>query len=206
MKKLLCLFLFVITQCYGNDNLEKALMEGNPFNIANAYFELEQYPWAVLYYARALKNNPQNELAQNYLNLALSQLPGPKTSPFTETPGHMFLWFLIILILSLLTWSLAYWLQNKRLTVAFYIMALTALSFLSYATVVQYFTPIPAIVVESSALYRGMGDSYGYVGTHPIFAGSAIDVIDIHEAGRWLKVKTKEGTIGYLPLKSLRII
>ena len=189
-----------------NLKLDSVLEPGNPFNIANDYFEMEQYPWAVLYYARALKENPQNTLAQDYLNLALEKLPGPKTPPSIETPGHMFLWFLIFLMLSLVVGSLAFWMKKKSLIVIFGGTSLIVLGLIAYATMIQYFTPIPAIMVESSPLFRGKGESFGLVGNIPVFAGSSIDVIEVSEKGTWLKVTTKEGAIGYLPLKSLRII
>ena len=200
MKKIICLVLILTATAYGNST------EENPFNIGNTYFEHKQYPWAVLYYARALKENPQNALAREYLSLAREQLPGPKKEVIIERPDHHFGWFFTFLLLAFLFGSWAIWNRKKLFWALSGSFAMISLGFLFYATIIFYFTPIPALMVESSALYRGKGKEFGIVGDKPLFAGSSIGVIDVEDGGTWLKVETEEGVVGYLLLKSLRII
>jgi len=200
------IFLFIASLAHAEEPIEKALEEGNPFNIGNAFFRLEQYPWAVLYYARALKENPQNARAAEYLDLALQRLPGPNTPPTTQTPEHLFLWFFLVLAAATLLGSISIWRPALWLNALFGFFVLIAAGLLSYATIDHYFTPIPAVMVQSSPLYRSPDPEADTVGNAPVFAGSAIGVIEVSRRGAWFKVETSEGTIGYLPLKSLRII
>jgi len=204
--KYFLIFLLIVSIAYGGESLEKALEEKKPVNIGNAFFELEQYPWAVLYYARALKENPQNKLAEKYLKLAMERLPGPKTSPVTETPSHLFLWFFLFLAAATLFGSLSVWKPSLWQKSLFGGFALITATLLVYVTILYYFTPIPAVMVQSSPLYRNPDPNAGRVGSGPIFAGSSIQVISVLQEGTWLKVQTSNGTIGYLRLKSLRII
>ncbi|NGX57580.1 MAG: hypothetical protein K940chlam3_00473 [Chlamydiae bacterium] len=191
-----------------NKALAGFLKENNTMNIGNVFFELQQYPWAILYYARALKEDPDNVLAQKYLDLAITKLPIDSTFTLEARMSQkiIFYFFFLFLCLSFLTASIYIWFQHKLWLVPLAGFAVICLGFLFYATWNQYFTPLPAIMVKSSALYKGEGQKFGVVGDEPLFAGSSVQVVEVSEQSNWLKVETHDGFIGYLPIKSLRIL
>lgn len=191
-----------------NQALEGFLKDGDDVNAGNAFFELEQYPWSILYYARALKDHPSQPFVQKALKTAQEKIPlASFESPKKHwTQNQYFLFFFIFLCLALGAAACSIWFYREIFLGSLIGLSLVSLGFLLMAMWQHYFAPMPAIIVKASPLYRQENLQSGIVGDRPLFAGSLVYVIDIREEGKWIKIETKDGTIGYLPLKSLRII
>jgi hypothetical protein len=106
-----------------------------------------------------------------------------------------------LLFASLYLWLKKHWLFN--VANLFVIIGCVVLLSLGYS---YYFSPIEAIFVKSSALYRDAGEQYAKVNEEPVPSGNKVKVLGHTEAGKWIKVQTNDGTIGYVPYEALRIL
>lgn len=187
------------------------------FNLGNAYYQLEQYPWAALYYYKAQKLMPREEKPKLNLNLTLNKLQQPKSAnptiweklfligPYISIPEALQIFaFAIILLFILMTiWI---WNPKKYLKMA---MVLTGL-FLIYLSAAlgyqKYIAPLNAVIVKATPVYRDAGTQYSQVLNDPLSAGSKVEIIQLMSDSNWVKVLLPQGAIGFIPLENLRII
>lgn len=196
---------------YGNGKLY--------FDIANSYYQLGEYPFAVYYFERALALNPTSEEIRNNLSLALKKLNlkpqrEGKESVFQQVfffhyllslPTRLTLFFIFslatIILLSIFIWKRGRWLHL--------LIALTGMAtflFLTSVLYTRYIAPIEGIIVQASVIYRDAGEQYAKVTDKPIQPGLKVEILDKRQGGRWLKILTPEGTLGYVKQEAVRII
>jgi tetratricopeptide (TPR) repeat protein len=187
------------------------------YNIGNSFFQLSQYPWAALYYYKALDLMPTDQNVKD--NLAITQaklgLSISQKNPFSRKlfflhynysiPNRLMAFFVIGLILlgflSLYIWKPRNWLKSLNVLIGFCLSAIFISLMIS-----QYFTPLRAMVVHASAIYKDAGEQYMKVTEQPVKAGQLIEVLDILEEGKWLKIITPDGVLGFVPAESIRLI
>ena len=203
--------------------LERSLHpeEGNGrlyYNIANAYYQLEDYPMAVYYYNRALKLNPTNSNARYNLSLTLEKLnlkPSSwENSIFQEIfffhydfslseRLSLFFFFALaaFLFISLLIWRGWRWLQ-------FVVLALGMAALLLFCSLIytRYFAPIEGILVHAAILYRDAGEQYAKAVDKPLAPGQKVEILDQRRNGQWVKILTPDGSLGYVKQDSIRVI
>ncbi len=186
--------------------------------LGDLYFELTEYPWAILYYERNLKQAPDDLYTLNHLNAVQKKL-GLKLTTLKERP----LWR-VALLDSLISQStrLKLFFLGSVVTIAlaafsiwspkpiikkglFLFWGLSALILLNYF-ILFYLTPIEGIMVTASGLYRDANPNASQVVPSPILAGEKVRVIDTKIEGFWLKVINTDGQLGYVRVASIRII
>lgn len=187
------------------------------YNIGNSYFQLEEYPWAILYYNKALKLNPRNDAIQQNLTTA-QQKAGLSSATFLSLydqvfffhtklalPERLQLFFafgmIVLVVISTWIWHPQRW--QKSTLVLFGICSLIMFCSVCYT---RYFSPIEGVIVESTPLYRDAGKQYATASELPILSGNKIRVLVILENGQWLKVMAPNGDLGYVPHTAIRII
>ncbi|KAF3361950.1 hypothetical protein PHSC3_001508 [Chlamydiales bacterium STE3] len=181
------------------------------YNLANAYYELGEYPWALFYYQKSLQLRPYDESVKKNLEIAKKQMSlenDPKPQSFASLLFLTFLplplrlqWFTLLCILFFAFWSFYLWLPSFYVKVGCYTalsMMLLALLSLGYS---YYFAPIEGIVVHASYLYR-TADQKGEL----LQSGSQVVILEVLDEGSWLKVITSQGSLGYLPSHSLKML
>lgn len=180
------------------------------FDIGNNFFQLEEYPRALLYYYRAENLRPDDEKVKTHIALAQKKLAlsePPKSSAFEQLLGfHTYhslperiqrLSGLIVLTFILL--SVYFWFNNRIIylcTIA--VSSLTALQFLSVGYT-YLFTRSEGVVIKSNLLYRDAGTYYSTVKSEPLAEGIKVLLLDSASGGKWIKIETNDGTVGYLP-------
>lgn len=187
------------------------------YNIGNSYFQLGQYPLAVFYYYRTLNLDPGDERTEKNLNIALEKLNIPyrnKNSVFIDIfffhykislPNRLRLIF-IFCTLSVILFSVFIWNRNKLIKYFSIIITLIAAILLFSVLYTQFLTPSEAVIVKSTSLYRDAGMQYARVQEEPILSGSKVEVLEILENGKWLKIITETGKVGYIPQESVKIL
>lgn len=185
------------------------------YDIGNTFFQLEEYPHALFYYYRAHQLRPNDEKVNSHIALSQNKLGLPIANQDTafdwlfffhhnfSLPERLQL-FSLGTFLTFLFMSLYLWLPNRMIYLLIYAsLIFTAPLFLSvcYSYV---FSPVEGVMIRSSALYRDAGEHYAKVKTEPIPAGLKIQVLNATGAGKWLKILTADGTIGYVPEESIR--
>lgn len=187
------------------------------YNIGNAYFQLEEYPWAILNYLRAQALMPRNEKVLSNLALAQEKLTIDKDGPtypfsklfffhnYLSLPERLQVFFL----LSIATFGLmsaVIWYPNPWIKRVMWFCAILAGIFLLSLIYTQYFSPVRAVLVQSSDLYRDAGMQYAKVGEVPLSAGTQVEVIDTAQNGKWLKIITPKNDPGFVPQEAIRIL
>ncbi len=197
-------------------------LEGEPgdgklyYNIANTYFQLEQYGWAILYYLRAQQLMPRDDRIQFHLALAQAQ-QGIAIEPPQKWKQRLFFWhyelsqaeriqaFIAFGIVVLLFASIVVWSPNtyaKRfagiVTFAWMILLVSLLYF-------QYWAPVEGVMVKAFGLYHGPAEDYALVNDEPFIPGTQVRIERTAEDG-WLRVTAPDGKSGYVPSDVIRII
>jgi tetratricopeptide (TPR) repeat protein len=215
-------------QTFFNQALEQLLelekqyspMSGNGklyFNIGNSFYQLGEYPFAVLYYERALALRPRDSKVLAHLRDAQAQLEiadDHGDSPlhkvlffhyYLSGPERMQIFFLLV-VAAALCGSLYFWREGVWLyRLSILVSGLAALQLLAMAYS-YYATPAEAIVVQSSELYRDAGRQYATVQNKPVAAGLKVRVLGERFRGKWLQVQTPQGSVGFIPGDAVRII
>lgn len=188
------------------------------FNLANSYYQLEEYPWAILYYYKASALMPREvKVAQN-LKSALNKLSLSNESKqnvfdqifffhhYLSLPERLQLFFLFALVaLFFASWKI--WLKKRWINFILFVSLLFASLMLLSVSYTRYLTPLEGVIVRSTNLYRDAGVQYAKATDQPIPSGTKVEVKDVLlRNGKWLKIATPEGQFGYVPNDSIVII
>lgn len=215
-----------------NDNLNQALSayialddqyqpmfgDGKLYNnMGEILFSLEQYPWAVLYFYKAHALIPRNEEIELKIQKTLMQLNIPITKQDSIFKKVFFfheylslserlqiLTFCTFLLFGLL--SLYVWQDYRFLKGIMAVVLLLWILFLGSVLYTKYSEPLEGVIVQASMLYRGTSLELPLVDPKPIISGYKVDVLDLLEEGKWLKIRTPDGKIGFIPSLSIRLI
>lgn len=187
------------------------------FNIGDTYFQLEEYAWAELYYLRAKALMPRNGKVDGNLSIARNKLSLPNDSISSAFANVFFfhyylslserLQLLFLFILAALFFcSISLW-ANLRgiktcITISFFLMAIMLLS-VGYT---RYISPVEAVLVEASDLYRDAGTEYAKVGERPLPGGTVVQVLEVRPDGKWFKILSPKGDLGYAPQETIRLV
>jgi len=194
---------------YGNGKLY--------FDIGNTYFQLADYPFAVLYYYKAQKLMPRADVVERNLKTALGKLgiaQGSEESVFQNlfffhfilsVPERLQL-FTLFSFIAFLFFSIFIWSRKQAFKTIGKVASFVALLFFGSFLYSHYLSPIEAVVVKSSALYRDSGYQYAKVQEEPVLSGRKVEVLDVIDNGAWLKIRLEGGELGYVPQESIRII
>ncbi len=187
------------------------------YDIGNTYFQLEDYPRATLNYYRALNLRPFDENVYKNLNIALKKLDLPPLKAYSPIEKVFFFhsiiplpwrlqFFFITAFLAMLLGSIYIWSPFEKVKISSMAFgALAAIMLLSLTF--TYFVENPqALVVKSTNLYRGASKQFAPVTDEPIKAGTKMTVTQVEQDGKWLKVTTSDGKVGFVPSASLLLI
>lgn len=188
------------------------------FNIGNTYFQLSEYAMAILYYERALALMPNSEKVRHNLAIARDKLGiVEKSTPsilqkifFFHSDFSLPLRLQIFFWLSVIgygLWSAYLWAENKpwikRGMIIIGILCSVFLISLGYS---RYISPMEGVIVKATNLYRDAGTQYATVLSTPITSGNKVEILNIQAEGKWLKVLTSDGNIGFVPSEAIRVI
>ncbi|RMD82532.1 MAG: hypothetical protein D6820_03550 [Lentisphaerae bacterium] len=193
-------------------------------NIANAYYKAGDYPAAILWYRRALILEPYNRKIRENLIAAKIQAHTyhePKSSPANFIIDLFLFWhtdfphqtrnilFLLFYILSFLTLTAAIWWKQRRNLLIMAAIVPFVLATMFAASILydhHRFTTSREVVVMNPGMVLRQGDatSYQAVSSDPIPPGSELSLIQRRNG--WVNVRTPDGTEGWLPAASVRLI
>lgn len=194
---------------YGNGKLY--------YNIANTYFQLQEYPLAVLYYYKALRLSPDTSKIEHNLDVALAKLdlkPPREKSTLQNLfffyfhyslPTRLQIFFFLALF-AFIAFSLNLWrpsIRFKAAGIGFSILASVMLLGFAFG---YLFENSQGVVVKSTFLHKGAGEYFSKVVEEPLRAGNKVVIFHSEDEGRWLKVEDSEGNMGYIPYDNLRVI
>ncbi len=218
-----------VAQLYSNavEDYEKIIAKGYAsaelyYNLGNSYYKLNEIPSAILYYEKAKKLDPKNDDIEFNLNVANTKIVD-KIEPVPE----LFIWQWwrgLYDLFSADTWTkisislfilffilLAFYLLSRVLIIrktAFYagliVLFLTVFTFFiswqRYTVIANEKDAIvftPTITVKSSP-------SENSVDLFVIHEGSKVRIIQ--KVGTWCEIKIANGSVGWLPITSLKNI
>lgn len=185
------------------------------YDIGNAYFQLEDYPKAILYYSRAESLMPANDLLIH--NLALARAKAGVTQKnkgwlntflldsWLPLPRRLQLFSFFaataILLASLWIWSGRRWLLRCAIVSAILLAAVAA-----NLVATRYLAPIEAVVTTASFLRTDAGTAYAKVDEKPLSPGLGVEVLSLSQDQQWAKIAMPDGTFGFVPTASIELI
>lgn len=186
------------------------------YNLGNSYFQLGEYPHALLYYYRAEKLIPREERVKQNIQVVLEKLrinaspPSPFSFLFAVITQFSFservylfaaIWGIALFMATCHIWissRVFLWMQIG-FGMAALLLALTLIYSYSLA-------PVEGVIVRATGLYRDAGHQYQTNRETPLRAGSRLEVLEEAKEGAWLRVKAGDGTSGFVPQEVIRIL
>lgn len=194
---------------YGNGKLY--------YNIGNSYFQLSEYPLAALYYMRALNLMPRDEKVKINLEITNNKLDVKRVisdSIFDKTfffhhslslPERLQTLFVLSCALFILgsffIWKPFFGLKILTGVTVFCFILLLGSVFYS-----QYIAPSYGVILKANQLYQDAGIQYRKVLDQPILPGTKVTVLEVFQNGKWIKIATPDGSVGFIPSESMQII
>lgn len=186
------------------------------FALANSAYQVGAYPWAVLYGERALRLRPYDSAIQANLEKSKQAL-GLPPSPPPSIWQLFFFWhrkiplpirLQLVFVLSLVLFavlSLAIWLEQANLTRTIFWVSVAWALMLGSVAYTRYVEPLEAVTIQAAVLYRDAGSRVPVMAA-PLLPGSKVHVLQVIDEGKWLKVLTLGGSVGYLPSDVVQIL
>lgn len=187
------------------------------YNIANTYYQLNEFGYAILYYNKALKENPRFDEARTNLNIALQKVGIPPEEPnfvqsyllfahYKMAHNEKAITVIFMLFLAFALFSVYFWIPQVVLKKVAFIGLWAALFFFVSILWADYFTAPQAVVVRPVALRRDAGDEYAPVVGPPVLSGTKVTVLSEESDGNWLKVESPSGEEGYISKEYARVV
>jgi tetratricopeptide (TPR) repeat protein len=186
------------------------------YNIGNTYFQLEEYPLAILYYKKAENLMPRSELVKRNLSQAENKIGLHEENkhgildtlllkPYLSLPERLQLFFIFSLFTLIFT-SAWLWTKNQWFSKSAVLFLIPAFLLLLNLTFSYYFSPVHGVLIQSAELRRDAGMQFAKVSEQPILAGTTLEVTGTSMNGRWLRVVLPNGEFGFVPIESLKLI
>ena len=192
------------------------------YNLGNAYFKMNDYPHAILWYERAHKLDPGNENIEYNLNVANSKI-ADKIDPLPEL--FYIRWYRsVINLFPINTWAVqtigyfilmlvavALYFISRRLflrktgfwaAILFLVLTLFTLLF-SISGYHRMKTLHEAIVFDPTMTVKSSPDEKS-VDLFVIHEGTKVQLLD--KIGEWYEIRIANGSVGWLPEESLEEI
>ena len=186
---------------YGNGKLY--------YNLGSTLLQLNEPAKALYYFYKSERLQPRNNSLQEPIQLAQTRL-GIETSPKHSIWNQVFFFhtklslperLALLGVFSLMTvilFSFYIWTKNKcALITASFIFFLTLIICLS-TLYTRYFEPLEGVVVKAFILHKEANDRSSQIEGGLVSSGSLVRVLEISHRGKWLKVMTEQGVIGYV--------
>ena len=186
------------------------------YNIGNCYYQLGEYGLSILYYYKAQKLLPRNQMIRQNLDAARKKagLPdepyGLKDSivnffsdrlSIDEVAGIAFWLFAFAFVM----YSFYLWVSFvtfRRLSlISFFLGLLIFLSFIWS----QHFTYPKACVIRTVGLRIAPGQQYALQEKTPVLWGTKVTILDVDSSG-WVKISLNTNEVGYVPIENIRAI
>ncbi|CRX38926.1 tetratricopeptide repeat protein [Estrella lausannensis] len=186
------------------------------YNIGNTFYQLNQYPFAILYYLKATKLNGDTRIQENLSTARVKAgVEAPKNhggfidafslSNVFSLPTRLQI-FSFTALMGFALFSITIWRYMPPVRiVSCLFFALAAFMLLGLLTEV-FWGRESAVLVNGENLRKGASMEFASVLEDPLSPGSVVDVVGEEKGGEWLKVILNGDKIGYLPAKSLRKI
>ena len=181
------------------------------FNIAETYFQLGEYSWAVLYYERAHSLLPRSEMVDTHLANARRVLNLQGSSVFVDPmnvislPERLqltaILTFTCLMLISFYIWN-----RNFVLKCACFFFGASVTILLLSLSYSHYLAPTIGVLITSSEIHRQAVSDSSLALDVPVPAGSVVEVLDASSDGSWIKIVTSDGHLGYIPEGSIRLL
>jgi len=192
------------------------------YNIGNAYFKLNNIPYAILFYERAYLLKPEDENINYNLQITRTMI----VDRFQEIPELFFVkWYnFVSLFFSTNTWA--------KISLTSFVLFLLLLSLYIYSRrhrykVIGFWSAVFFIILSLTSLaFTARNKSLVYnshkaIISSPIVSGksspdkSGTDLFVLHEGtkvtvedevGEWTEIRLSDGNKGWIPLNSIIII
>ncbi len=192
------------------------------YNLGNAYFKLNDYPSAILYYEKAKKLAPDDEDINYNLKVVNTKIVD-KIEPLPE----LFLkrwWKSFYNVMNSTTWA---WLTIISFIAFFFFLSFYLLSnkivirkFSFYLGILAVFITILSFVLgfEKYNAEHNQKEAIVFVPTLTVKSSpseSSVDLFVIHEGakvkivdkvGRWYEIRIANGSVGWLPVDAVKKI
>lgn len=204
--------------------LQKEQLEsaGLYYNMGNAYFKNDDIASAILYYEKAKKLDPNNEDIQYNLSVANSMI----VDKIEKVPELFFenWWNYFYNMFNADTWtwlSLASWFILIFLVGIFILTKKRSLRKMAfYLGLLFLFTSVATFGLASQKYYFGKEHKEAIIFTPTVTVKSspttnAVDLFVVHEGTKiqlldhvqdWIKIRIADGSVGWLPISSVREI
>lgn len=179
------------------------------YNLANNYFQLEEYGMAIYYYEMAHALMPRNKQITNNLSRAYKKAqihPNAQKVFLPLSEAEQIMLFCALFGFFSIFISIFIWKPIRLFKVMGIAVLATLCCSLGFIVFTKYMRPIEAIAVEPTTLRIAAGREYQLATDSLIKSGMRIRVLGYTDKGDWAHIRSSEGLEGYLPSTAIRLI
>lgn len=185
--------------------------------IADSYFQLQQYAWALLYYKRAQILTPRDPALAHAIKDTSSAL-GISTSkpalftwlfmplPFFLSAAEQLALLLLFALFSTACYVALLLQKQKQWRVATLFWLAVAAWIGMQSLYERYFVAAEAVVITPSEMYTQANTDAAMVAEALVMPGDLVYVMDISSDGQWLAIKNGRHQLGYVHYSHVRLI
>ena len=185
--------------------------------LGQIFYHLGEYARAIFYDYQALELAPHNTAIRDHIYLSQHQIGIPQQIELSKLerflsfnfylplPRRFYLFFWSLLTQLLLISAYIWWKQSLLKKIGWAFTALNMLLLLNLA-LSFYFTPLTGVLIAPTGLYRLPSMDEPQLINFPLMQGLKVEILNIQKEGEWIKIIDPQGTIGYIPASSIRLI
>lgn len=187
------------------------------YNLGNTYFQLEEYPLAILNYEKGI--NLLSDATKAEANLAIARqklgIVEKKEPPVFEYLLFLQKWPLpfrlqllsVCSLLLFLTLSVNLWRAVPGLKSILFVLGIIFLALLGSVAYSRFFASVHAIVIRPGYIYRDAGMQYAKVKEDPLTPGVKVQILGYSpEDGGWMKIMAPQNEFGFIKGADVQII
>lgn len=171
------------------------------YDMGNAYYQLEQYPWALFYYLKANKAAPRDQTVRQNISETLQKLELPNETyaswiPLSISEELLIAQLLILLTTLFVSWRI--WFKDYVAKLLMKVFLILTVIFLVIIGMQHYMTPIEGVLANAAILYKHPDVQSERVFLDPLPPGTILQIIGATEQGDWTKIVNENGVVGYV--------
>lgn len=188
------------------------------YNLGNAYFQLEEYPLAILNYEKGKNLLADTTKDEINLEIARQKLGIVEKKERSVLDHALFIqkWPLplrlqllsMVTALLFLTLSVYIWKKIPGLKTFIFLLSVLFLILLGSAVYSRFFAPVYGIVIHPGYLYRDAGVQYAKVKENPLTPGLKVEILGYSTEGEegWMRITTPQKEFGFIKGMDVQII
>lgn len=178
------------------------------YNMANTYFQLNEFARASLYYRRALRQRPRDCRIRQALQTTMQKLDLPEESRscIAVSPKERWMVFTVLLLFGFSLYFFYLWSGKQWMRSCSFFFALLVGCVGSVFLYEHSIAAVEGVILEATMVYQDAGEHYKRVESAVLQQGIVVELLEVTKNKEWFKIVTPNGNIGFIQHEKVELI